>query len=158
MLVTDKIHWTNYQHNKKRRQHNDSVTNILNRSLIINHQYNVVTNITAPVQTYHSSPLQTSELEPWLRNWNQTSELELGFELYQNYRLLRQNSYLSLRKCFCWRLTTRRWILQSCWNENNQFDDLMNKLPIVIPFSSQVWRHLKFVRAAIMQFPNDCIF
>jgi len=32
MLVTDLIHWKDHQHNGKSRQHNDSVTNILNRS------------------------------------------------------------------------------------------------------------------------------
>ena len=46
MLVTDLIHWENHHHNEKSRQHNDSVTNILNRSSSLNHQHKVITNIT----------------------------------------------------------------------------------------------------------------
>ena len=32
MLLSDLKHWKNHQHNEKSRQHNDSVTDILNRS------------------------------------------------------------------------------------------------------------------------------
>ena len=46
MLMTDLMHSKNHQHNEKSRQHNDSVTNILNRSPSEIHQHNVVTNIT----------------------------------------------------------------------------------------------------------------
>ena len=46
MLVADLIQSKNHEHNEKSHQHNDSVTNILNRSPSLNHQHNVVTNIT----------------------------------------------------------------------------------------------------------------
>jgi len=46
MLVTDLIPWENHQHNGKSCKHNDSTTNISNRSLSWSHRHNDVTNIT----------------------------------------------------------------------------------------------------------------
>ena len=51
MLVTDLRFWwrikyiKNHQHNENSRQHNNSVTNILNLSPSLSHKHNAVTNI-----------------------------------------------------------------------------------------------------------------
>jgi len=44
-LVTDLIHRENHRLNEKSHQHNDSATNILNRSSSKSHKHNDVTNI-----------------------------------------------------------------------------------------------------------------
>ena len=46
MLVTYLLPWKNHRHNEKSRQHNDSATNISNRSPSYGHQHNDVNNIT----------------------------------------------------------------------------------------------------------------
>jgi len=61
MLVTDLIHWENHKHNEKRRQHNDSATNIWNKSPSESHQHHC-----HPLWPYRRAPTSTYTLAcPW---------------------------------------------------------------------------------------------
>ena len=80
----------------------------------------------------------TVQIGSSLRSWNQTvwfkllAEMPCSVELFGIWFF---ELILSLPKCLCWRLTIRRWIfLQSSWNENNQFNDLMKNGRLQLPF------------------------
>ena len=62
MLVTDVIHCKNHQHNEKSRHHNDSFTNILNRSPSKNHQHNVVAKLRRETIKFVSSEFEIFRL------------------------------------------------------------------------------------------------
>ena len=86
MLVTDLIHWKNHHHNAKRDQHNDSVTNISNRSPSQIHQRNDATNITVTIFYNEKNHKKTTELV--------TTITEPVFGPFPNYT--RKSSYYRL--------------------------------------------------------------